>query len=48
MTNDVARRRRTGSMTSPDARTDFETRIYQRLTDTVGADEGTRCPHRPI
>ena len=29
-------------MTSPDARTDFETRIYQRLTDTVGAEEGTR------
>ena len=31
-------------MTSPDARTDFETRIYRRLTDTVGADEGTRLP----
>ncbi|HZD97840.1 MAG TPA: xylan 1,4-beta-xylosidase [Micromonosporaceae bacterium] len=31
-------------MTSPDARTDFETRIYQRLTDTVGADEDTRLP----
>ncbi len=31
-------------MTSPDARTDFETRIYQRLTDTVGAGEDTRLP----
>jgi xylan 1,4-beta-xylosidase len=31
-------------MTSADARTDFETRIYQRLTDTAGADEGTRLP----
>ncbi|GIH18927.1 GH39 family glycosyl hydrolase [Rugosimonospora africana] len=31
-------------MTSTDARTDFETRIYQRLTDTAGADEGTRLP----
>ncbi|HEY9482436.1 MAG TPA: xylan 1,4-beta-xylosidase [Micromonosporaceae bacterium] len=31
-------------MTSADARTDFEARIYQRLTDTVGADEATRLP----
>jgi len=27
-----------------DARSDFETRIYQRLTDTSMADEGTRLP----
>ncbi|HKE67566.1 MAG TPA: xylan 1,4-beta-xylosidase [Micromonosporaceae bacterium] len=31
-------------MTASDARADFETRIYRRLTNTAGVDEGTRLP----